>query len=277
MRHSVHFNMNKPEYSEQYDLAHWNENTDIMDSALYDEQVARIRADGLKEDAANKVSSWSDEPNNSRYPSERLVKNTIDDEVTARTLGDSTLQSALNILIPVGTVFPYLGINAPQGYLFCNGATVSRTTYANLFNVIGTKFGSGDGSTTFVLPDLRNRFIEGSNSSSQVGDYLQAGLPSASHRHEAWTSEDGTHYHEYAHVTPEVGEWEIVRGGESETEIYQLVSSVSSSDDNIDTSTEGAHSHNVNFGQSTSFDSPIYGRSDTVQPPAMLANYIIKY
>jgi len=48
----------------------------------------------------------------------------------------------------------------------CNGQAISRTTYSSLFNLIGTKFGSGNGSTTFNLPDLRNRFIIGSNSDS---------------------------------------------------------------------------------------------------------------
>lgn len=50
---------------------------------------------------------------------------------------------------------------APAGYLECSGAAVSRTTYAALFAVIGTTFGSGDGSTTFNLPNLRGEFIRG--------------------------------------------------------------------------------------------------------------------
>ena len=49
----------------------------------------------------------------------------------------------------------------PNGYMKANGAVISRTTYANLFSVIGTTFGAGDGSTTFNLPDLRGEFIRG--------------------------------------------------------------------------------------------------------------------
>jgi microcystin-dependent protein len=49
----------------------------------------------------------------------------------------------------------------PSGWLECNGAAVSRTTYASLFSAIGTAFGEGDGSTTFNLPDLRGRFVRG--------------------------------------------------------------------------------------------------------------------
>lgn len=50
---------------------------------------------------------------------------------------------------------------APAGFLKCNGAAISRTSYAALFAIIGTRFGSGDGSTTFNLPDLRGEFVRG--------------------------------------------------------------------------------------------------------------------
>ena len=58
---------------------------------------------------------------------------------------------------PVGGILMYGGTSAPTGYLLCDGNAVSRTTYASLFNVIGTNFGTGDGSTTFNVPDLRGR------------------------------------------------------------------------------------------------------------------------
>jgi microcystin-dependent protein len=75
--------------------------------------------------------------------------------------------------VPTGVVFPYAGITPPTGYLICNGSLVSRTTYAGLFAVIGTTYGAGDGSTTFQLPDLRQRFPMGMASSgagSALGD-----------------------------------------------------------------------------------------------------------
>lgn len=58
-----------------------------------------------------------------------------------------------------GTVIYYAAATAPDGYLKANGAAVSRTTYSDLFSAIGTTYGSGDGSTTFNLPDLRGEFI----------------------------------------------------------------------------------------------------------------------
>jgi len=60
-----------------------------------------------------------------------------------------------------GEVVPFAGATAPAGALFCYGQTVSRTTYAGLFAVIGTTYGGGDGSTTFHLPDLRGRAVAG--------------------------------------------------------------------------------------------------------------------
>lgn len=61
----------------------------------------------------------------------------------------------------VGEVCFFAMSTAPSGFLKANGATISRTTYAALFTAIGTTFGSGDGSTTFVLPDLRGEFARG--------------------------------------------------------------------------------------------------------------------
>ncbi len=65
---------------------------------------------------------------------------------------------------PAGTVLPFVGTTAPDGFLLCDGSQVSRTTYAALFSVIGTNFGSGDGLTTFHLPDLRGKFLRGADS-----------------------------------------------------------------------------------------------------------------
>ena len=60
-----------------------------------------------------------------------------------------------------GMVMPYAGSSAPTGWLLLHGQNVSRTTYADLFAAIGTTYGSGNGSTTFTLPDLRGRVVAG--------------------------------------------------------------------------------------------------------------------
>ena len=84
------------------------------------------------------------------------------------------IANKVNEVVPIGTIIAFAANSAPTGYVLCNGANVSRTTYSNLFAVIGTTYGEGDGSTTFTLPNLIDRFIEGS---STAGNYYSAGLP----------------------------------------------------------------------------------------------------
>lgn len=62
---------------------------------------------------------------------------------------------------PTGTVNSYAGTTEPSGWLFCYGQAISRSTYADLFGVISTTYGVGDGATTFNLPDLRGRVVAG--------------------------------------------------------------------------------------------------------------------
>ncbi len=62
---------------------------------------------------------------------------------------------------PAGAVMAFAMVTAPDGWIKCNGAAISRTTYDRLFLAIGTTFGAGDGSTTFNLPDLRGEFVRG--------------------------------------------------------------------------------------------------------------------
>lgn len=73
-----------------------------------------------------------------------------------------------------GTVLLYAaGVTAPTGWLFCDGSAVSRSTYANLFSILGTSYGSGDGATTFNLPDFRDRILFSAPSS-----FLDSDIPS---------------------------------------------------------------------------------------------------
>jgi len=65
-------------------------------------------------------------------------------------------------IAPTGTVLPFAGTTAPDGWLLCDGTEKSRTTYAKLFAVIADTYGVGDGSTTFNVPDMRGVFPRGS-------------------------------------------------------------------------------------------------------------------
>lgn len=77
------------------------------------------------------------------------------------TIQDASGTVALTSLVPPGTMIAYAGSSAPTGYLLCDGFAYSRSTYAALFAVIGTTYGSGDGSTTFNVPDCTGRVVAG--------------------------------------------------------------------------------------------------------------------
>ena len=94
------------------------------------------------------------------------------------TPGQVLTAAAVNaeLAFPTGSVIPYAGASAPGatingvvGWLLADGSAVSRTTYATLFAIVGTTYGTGDGSTTFNLPDLRGRMPMGAGTGAQNG------------------------------------------------------------------------------------------------------------
>lgn len=114
--------------------------------------------------------------------------------------------AALAASVPVGTILDYAGTSAPTGFLLCYGQNVSRTTYAALFAAIGTTFGTGDGVTTFGIPDLRGRVAAGKDdmggasanrltdqSGGLDGDVL--GDTGGAETHQLTTSELAAHTH----------------------------------------------------------------------------------
>jgi len=76
---------------------------------------------------------------------------------------------AAALVMPSGAMIQWPTSSAPTGFLLCDGANVSRTIYSALFAVIGTTFGSGDGTTTFTLPNFENRFPVGAGDLYSVG------------------------------------------------------------------------------------------------------------
>lgn len=84
--------------------------------------------------------------------------------IAASSVGVTQCASDLLLkLVPSGAVVAFGGSSAPSGWLLCEGSAVSRSTYSALFNAIGTAHGSGDGSTTFNLPDYCGRFLRGAD------------------------------------------------------------------------------------------------------------------
>ena len=99
-----------------------------------------------------------------------------------QTDGSGNLSFQVVAGVPSGAVFCIAVASVPSGYLECNGAAVSRTTYAALFAVIGTQYGSGNGSSTFNIPDLRGEFIRGFDNGRGV-DSGRSVASSQSHQH----------------------------------------------------------------------------------------------
>ena len=117
-----------------------------------------------------------------------------------KTDGSGNLSFSIVQGVPSGAVFCIAVASVPSGYLECNGAAVSRTTYAALFAIIGTNYGTGNGSSTFNLPDLRGEFIRGFDNGRGVDSGRSvASSQSAqnqSHNHSASaTSTAGAHSH----------------------------------------------------------------------------------
>ena len=151
---------------------------------------------------------------------------------------------------PTGVLMPFAGKVIPEGYLLCNGAEVSRTTYANLFSVIGTLWGSGDGSTTFNLPDFTDKFIEGTTDTANVAKFLEAGLPNIS----------GT----------------IARiAQDTQNQTSGAFEETSTSSDIVNAAAMGAIGTFVN-SFSAAKSNTIYANSDTVQPSSYQTLIIIK-
>ena len=168
-------------------------------------------------------------------------------------LTDEKIQYIYNNMIPTGIVQAFAGATTPQGWLLCDGSAVSRTDYADLYAVIGDTYGAGDGSTTFNLPNLVDKFVEGS---ATAGTEKTAGLPN---------------------ITG--GFTQCGFSGASISVTYGgAFSSATGTSPNLTTLATGDSSNNgyrTNFSASNS--SSIYGNSTTVQPPAVTMRYIIKY
>ena len=144
------------------------------------------------------------------------------------------------------------GATLPENCIWLEGAEVSRTTYSTLFGIYGTTYGEGNGSTTFNLPDMRNRVMWGSDTAG----YIDAGLPNIS-------------------ASGKVAE---LAGSQSMLRSFTGALRASNA------SSGGGHQaaeQNDSFSQAFTFDASrsnsIYGKSSTVQPPAIKVRVYTRY
>jgi microcystin-dependent protein len=97
-----------------------------------------------------------------RAPSQQSVKAYVDArDVVSVATAQAAASAADAAYLPAGAVIPFAGTVSPSGWLLCYGQAVSRVTYGTLFAAVGTTYGTGDGSTTFNVPDLRGRAVAG--------------------------------------------------------------------------------------------------------------------
>ena len=128
--------------------------------------------------------------------------------------------AALPQAVPTGSVHMMATTTVPSGYLKCNGAAVSRTTYADLFAIIGTAHGAGDGSSTFELPDLRGEFVRGWDDSRGVDSGRNFGSAQSDqnkqHNHSASATSsvsDPGHFHDVPYSNSDSGDGVIEESG----------------------------------------------------------------
>lgn len=162
---------------------------------------------------------------------------------------------------PIGTIIEYAGSTLPEGYLACDGSAVSRTDYADLFDVIGTTYGAGDGSTTFNLPNLKGRVTVGLDTGDTAFDTL--GETGGEKTHTLTIDEMPSHNHS------------ITNPSNAPNAVFH--SSVGTNHwFNVQGSGDGAHPDAFQYANPTIANKGGGGAHNNLQPYIVI-NYIIKY
>lgn len=169
--------------------------------AQHDYSIANQTASSARTDINNALSAIASNNSGGTAPSTTYAnmwwydsannKLKIRNEANSAWIEVGSINQTLNTFsggTPAGAVMPFAMSSAPDGWLKCNGAAVSRTTYAALFSAIGTLYGAGNGSTTFNLPDLRGEFVRGWDDARGVDSGRTMGTTQSdelkSHRHD---------------------------------------------------------------------------------------------
>lgn len=216
------------------------------------------------------------------------VVNLADGSADADAVNKGQLDAAVVDAFPAGVMMAYGGAAAPSLWLMCDGTAVSRTTYSALFAAIGTAYGVGDGSTTFNLPDLRDKYPIGDSASLTLGDSVGSNDAVAvahthtstdhSHTYSGSTSSDGTHSH---------GSTGLLMAGKAggftnATEASDLGGN-RAGDTNVTVASDGGHGHTysgetsgASAGNTTASQSPTASGTNANRPASVVVNWIIR-
>jgi len=210
----------------------------------------------------------------------------------------SAFQAVQETIISSGSIQMFAGSVAPNGWLICNGSTVSRSDYSNLFKVIGTIYGVGNSNTTFTLPDMRGRCpigvgtgasltarTLGSNVGAETATLAQVNLPSHTH-----TASVGTQSANHTHTG--------TSGGHSSNHTHSYGTPIGTTGaqvgiiDSLTASSSGTpqtggnsvgHTHATTFGTGSATHTHSVTNSNTgsgtafgIMPPSIVVNFIIK-
>jgi microcystin-dependent protein len=167
--------------------------------------------------------------------------------------------NVVSFLVPTGIILPYGGSAAPTGYQLCNGAAISRATFAQLFAVIGTAYGVGNGSTTFNLPDLQQKFPLG-KAAAGTGATLGEVGGAIDHVHSLGVTQGATGYARATIGVDASSEWPRIR--RMATEGW--------------TSTHRGGTSGASSVEGQTSGTELGGNTATTNPPYQVFNYIIK-
>ncbi|MBA4387354.1 MAG: hypothetical protein C0404_05195 [Verrucomicrobia bacterium] len=198
----------------------------------------------------------------------------------AQTAANATNSTRAANGVPPGAMAPFGGSSVPTGWLLCDGTPVSRTTYAELFTVVGTNYGAGDGSTTFNVPNFKTRTPVGLDTGDT--DFSKLGKSGGEKAHVLTASEMPTHTHlisppptntasagSHSHDLPmsDGGGWSglIDSSGNSTPQWWKTTGSA------------GSHSHSLSISPFTSGSAGGTNVSHNNMQPYLVVNYIIKY
>ena len=222
----------------------------LVDSNLWQPETEYVVGDTVKTPSLSKDTVL--------YCLEAGTTGAAEPDYTDMGIGDIITDGTVTWLIqptseaPTGVVQAFAGSITPQGWLLCDGSAVSRTDYAALFAVIGTTYGAGDGTDTFNLPNLTDKFIQGN---ATAGTVKNAGLPNIT-----------------GYVSFTAG-----NGNIAASSVSGAFSKPTSDDLKVYSATASVYSRSPGASFDASGSSSIYGNSTTVQPPSVTMRYIIKY